>query len=71
MNLGTLKNRLNKRYLAGVAAVLAVAAIACLWLLPSTYEQQLGEARRLLVEILAVGTKVPNGVPLPVVKRTI
>ena len=48
MNLGTLKDRLNKRYLAGVAAALAVAAIACLWLLPSTYEQQLGEARRLL-----------------------
>ena len=48
MNLGTLKDRLNKRYLAGVAAVLAVAAIACLWLLPSTHEQQLGEARRLL-----------------------
>ena len=46
MNLGTLKDRLNKRYLAGVAAALAVAAIACLWLLPSTYEQQLGEARR-------------------------
>ena len=34
--------------MAGVAAVLAVAAIACLWLLPSTHEQQLGEARRLL-----------------------
>ena len=30
MNLGTLKNRLNKRYLTGVAAALAVAAIACL-----------------------------------------
>ena len=25
----------------------------------------------MLVEILAVGTKVPNGVPRPVVKRTI
>ena len=48
MNLGTLKNRLNKRYLAGVAAALAVAAIVCLCLLPSTHEQQLGEARRLL-----------------------
>lgn len=34
--------------MAGVAAVLAVAAIVCLWLLPSTHEQQLGEARRLL-----------------------
>ena len=39
MNLGTLKDRLNKRYLAGVAAAHAVAAIVCLWLLPSTYEQ--------------------------------
>ena len=48
MNLGTLKLRLSNRYMAGVAAVLAVAAIACLWLLPSTHEQQLGEARRLL-----------------------
>lgn len=48
MNLGTLKLRLSNRYMAGVAAVLAVAAIACLWLLPSTYEEQLGEARRLL-----------------------
>ena len=48
MNLGTLKDRLNKRYLAGVAAVLAVAVIDCLWLLPSTHEKQLGEARRLL-----------------------
>ena len=48
MNLGTLKDRLNKRYMAGVAAVLAVAAIACLWLLPSTHEQQLGESKRLL-----------------------
>ena len=48
MNLGTLKLRLSNRYMAGVAAALAVAAIACLWLLPSTYEQQLGEARRLL-----------------------
>ena len=34
--------------MAGVAAVLAVAAIVCLWLLPSTHEQQLGESRRLL-----------------------
>lgn len=48
MNLGTLKLRLSNRYMAGVAAVLAVAAIACLWLLPSTHEKQLGEARRLL-----------------------
>ena len=48
MNLGTLKLRLSNRYMAGVAAALAVAAIACLWLLPSTREQQLGEARRLL-----------------------
>ena len=48
MNLGTLKLRLSNRYMAGVAAVLAVAAIACLWLLPSTHEQQLGESRRLL-----------------------
>ena len=48
MNLGTLKLRLSNRYMAGVAAALAVAAIACLWLLPSTHEQQLGESRRLL-----------------------
>ena len=48
MKLGTLKLRLSNRYMAGVAAALAVAAIACLWLLPSTREQQLGEARRLL-----------------------
>ena len=48
MNLGTLKLRLSNRYMAGVAAVLAVAAIVRLWLLPSTHEQQLGEARRLL-----------------------
>ena len=48
MNLGTLKLRLSNKYMAGVAAALAVAAIACLWLLPSTHEQQLGEARRLL-----------------------
>ena len=48
MNLGTLKLRLSNRCMAGVAAVLAVAAIACLWLLPSTHEKQLGEARRLL-----------------------
>ena len=48
MNLGTLKLRLSNRYMAGVAAVLAVAAIACLWLLPSTHEQQLGESKRLL-----------------------
>ena len=48
MNLGTLKDRLNKRYLAGVAATLAMAAIACLCLLPSTHDQQLGEVRRLL-----------------------
>ena len=48
MNLGTLKLRLSNKYMAGVAAALAVAAIACLWLLPSTREQQLGEARRLL-----------------------
>lgn len=48
MNLGTLKLRLSNKYMAGVAAVLAVAAIACLWLLPSTHEKQLGEARRLL-----------------------
>ena len=48
MNLGTLKLRLSNRYMAGVAAALAVAAIVCLWLLPSTHEQQLGEARRLL-----------------------
>ena len=48
MNLGTLKLRLSNRYMAGVAAALAVAAIACLWLLPSTHEKQLGEARRLL-----------------------
>ena len=48
MNLGTLKLRLSNSYMAGVAAALAVAAIACLWLLPSTREQQLGEARRLL-----------------------
>ena len=34
--------------MAGVAAVLAVAAIVCLCLLPYTREQQLGEARRLL-----------------------
>ena len=48
MNLGTLKLRLSNRYMVGVAAALAVAAIVCLWLLPSTREQQLGEARRLL-----------------------
>lgn len=48
MNLGTLKLRLSNKYMAGVAAALAVAAIACLCLLPSTHEQQLGEARRLL-----------------------
>ena len=48
MNLGTLKLRLSNKYMAGVAAALAVAAIACLWLLPSTHEKQLGEARRLL-----------------------
>ena len=48
MNLGTLKLRLSNKYMAGVAAALAVAAIVCLWLLPSTHEQQLGEARRLL-----------------------
>ena len=48
MNLGTLKLRLSNRYMAGVAAVLAVAAIICLWLLPSTHEKQQGEARRLL-----------------------
>lgn len=48
MNLGTLKLRLSNRYMAGVAAALAVAAIVCLWLLPSTHEKQLGEARRLL-----------------------
>ena len=48
MNLGTLKDRLNKRYMTGVAAALAVAANACLCLLPSTHEQQLGEVRRLL-----------------------
>ena len=48
MNLGTLNLRLSNRYMAGVAAVLAVAAIVCLCLLPSTHEQQLGEARRLL-----------------------
>ena len=48
MNLGTLNLRLSNRYMAGVAAAHALAAIACLWLLPSTHEQQLGEARRLL-----------------------
>ena len=48
MNLGTLKLRLSNKYMAGVAAALAVAAIVCLCLLPSTHEQQLGEARRLL-----------------------
>ena len=48
MNLGTLKLRLSNRYMVGVAAALAVAAIVCLWLLPSTHEKQLGEARRLL-----------------------
>ena len=48
MNLGTLKLRLSNRCMAGVAAAYAVAAIACLWLLPSTREQQFGEARRLL-----------------------
>ena len=48
MNLGTLNLRLSNRYMAGVAAALAVAAIVCLWLLPSTHEKQLGEARRLL-----------------------
>ena len=48
MNLGTLKLRLSNKYMAGVAAALAVAAIVCLCLLPSTHEQQLGEVRRLL-----------------------
>ena len=39
MNLGTLKLRLSNRYMAGVAAALAVAVIVCLWLLPSTHEK--------------------------------
>ena len=37
----------------------------------ASIQRGLSAASLLLVEIFAVGTNVPNGVPLPVVKRTI